>query len=232
MFTRSAAFYDAVYGFKDYGREADLLVARIQEHKRSPGRALLDVACGTGAHLAFLSADYQVEGLDLDPEILAVARQKLPRVPFHQGDMTTFDLGRRFDVVTCLFSSVGYVKTADRLRLAVANMARHLLPGGVLLVEPWFSAETFQSGTLHSLFVDQPDLKIARMNISRVEGDLSIIDFHYLMGTPAGIESFTERHELGLFTRDEVVGAFEAAGLETSYDADGLCGRGLVIGKR
>jgi SAM-dependent methyltransferase len=231
MFEKSAAFYDVVYGFKDYAREAERLHQVIGQHKRSRGRALLDVACGTGAHLATLQAHYQVEGLDLDPGMLAVARQKLPQVTFHEGDMVAFDLKRSFDVVTCLFSSIGYMRTLEGLRQAVANMARHVTPGGLLLVEPWFSAEDFREGSLHSLFIDQPELKIARLNLSRVDRGVSIIDFHYLVGTPAGIEFFREQHQLGLFRRDQYVDAFEAAGLETSYDADGLSGRGLVIGR-
>ncbi len=101
MFTRSTAFYDAIYTAigKDYPCEAQQLRALIQEHKRSPGNILLDVACGTGAHLAALQEFYQVEGLELDGGMLEIARQRCPGVMFHQADMADFALGRRFDVV-------------------------------------------------------------------------------------------------------------------------------------
>jgi len=231
-YAKSAAIYDAEYGFKDYAHEASLLHRLIQRHKRSPGTTLLDVACGTGGHLAFLQADYQAEGLDLDQAMLEVAQSRLPQIRFHHGDMTHFDLGRPFDVVTCLFSAIGYVRSEAAMSQAVANMARHLSPGGVLLVEPWFTPETFHPGSLHALFVDQPDLKIARMNLSHVEDSLSVLDFHYMVGTPDGIRTFTERHELGLLTPEQVRRAFEAAGLDTYHDRDGLTGRGLWIGVR
>jgi hypothetical protein len=61
---------------------------------------------------------------------------------------------------------------------------------------------------------------------------VSILDFRYLIGTPEGVDSLTERHELGLFTHDEYVDAFENAGLKVTHDAQGLTGRGLYIGKR
>ena len=109
MYTKSAAFYDAIYSFKDYAAESARLIALIAAHKRSRGRRLLDVACGTGSHLQHLSKHFEAEGLDASAEQLAIARAKCSGFAFHRGDMIDFDLGRQFDVVTCLFSSIGYV---------------------------------------------------------------------------------------------------------------------------
>jgi len=75
VFARSARIYDAVYAWKDYGREAVRVHELVQARK--PGAAtLLDVACGTGAHLAELRRWYRCEGLDLDSDLLAVARER------------------------------------------------------------------------------------------------------------------------------------------------------------
>src|SRR5918998_228728 len=120
MYTQSARFYDALYRFKDYAAASGQLVSLLQQ--RNPNaETLLDVACGTGKHLENLRDQYQVEGLDLNPEMLEIARRRCPDVSFHQGDMANFNLGRTFDVVTCLFSAIGYVKTLDNLQRAVAN---------------------------------------------------------------------------------------------------------------
>jgi hypothetical protein len=146
--------------------------------------------------------------------------------------MVDFALGRTFDVVTCLFSAIGYVKTLDNLSRAVQCMGQHLSAGGVLMIEPWFTPETWRPGTVHARFIDEPDLKIARINTSFVEGRLSLMDMHYLIGTPAGTEHYVERHELGLFTTEEVYHALTIGGLEVTYDATGLTGRGLYIGQR
>ena len=172
---------------------------------------------------------YEVEGLDLDPEMLAVARERLPNVPFHEGDMADFDLGKRFDAVVCMFSSIGYVRSEERLRSAIASMARHVEPGGVLVVEPWLAPEDWLDRHVGAVFVDEPELKIARMNIAQREGNVSIVEFEYLVGTPDGIERFTERHELGLFTVEQYLEAFRAAGLEAEHDPEGPMGRGLYI---
>ena len=169
-------------------------------------------------------------GLDLDEALLAVARERLPHVTFHYGDMTSFDLGRRFDAVTCLFSSIGYTLTEAKLHEAIATMARHLKPGGVLIVEPWLGPSDWIPGHLHLLTVDEPDVKLSRASVAGLEQDVSVVDFHYLVVTRAGVEYFTEHHELGLFTPEQYGDAIEAAGLDVVHDEEGLIGRGLYVG--
>jgi SAM-dependent methyltransferase len=229
VFRQSARLYDAVYSWKDYPREAELVHEFVQARKPG-GATLLDVACGTGAHLAELRGRYRCEGLDLDPNLLSVARGRLPDVPLHEGDMRDFDLGRRFDVVTCLFSSIGYMLAVEELEASVAAMARHLEPGGVLLVEPWLTPEAVVTPHVGAVFVDQPELKIARVNTIEVDGRRSSFLFHFLVGTPEGVEHFTEPHELMLFTHEEYLAAFRAAGVTVEHDGEGLMGRGLYIG--
>ena len=217
---------------KDYGAEAAKLTAFVHQYSRATGHRLLDVACGAGLHLFYLKRHFQVEGLDLNEQLLAIACQRNPGIPLHHADMTDFDLGRTFDVVTCLFSAIGYVKTLDNLARAAQCMAHHLAPGGILLIEPWFTPETWRPGTVHARFIDEPHLKIARINTSFAEGRLSIMDMHYLIGTPTGTEHYVERHELGLFTAEEMRHTLTTCGLEVTYDPTGLTGRGLYIGQR
>jgi ubiquinone/menaquinone biosynthesis C-methylase UbiE len=230
LYDRSAEFYDAIYSFKDYEKEAAKLHQLIQKHKRSTDNDLLEVACGTGGHITYLKNNYSVEGLDLNPQMLRLARRKHPDVVFHRGDMVSFKLKKHFDAITCLFSAIGHLKTRRRLGLAVRNMSGHLKPGGVLIVEPWITPQQWRKGSVHANFVDQPELKIARMNISKTRGRLSVLDMHHLVATPNRVEHFVERLELGLFTQDEYLGAFRQASLETTYESEGLMGRGLYIG--
>lgn len=233
MFTKSEAIYDAIYStMKDYSVEAQQVHKLIQQYKHSSGTSLLDVACGTGGHLPFLRQYYSVEGLDLDEQMLAIARQRNPGVIFHQADMVDFSLDRQFDVILCLFSSIGYVKTAPRLYRALQTMRHHLLPGGVVIIEPWLTPQMYHAGHIGVVFVNQPDLKIARMNNAEVEDGVSIMNFHYLVATPEGIEHFTELHELGLFSHEDYLDAFQVSGLDVVYDdaREKLTGRGIYIG--
>jgi SAM-dependent methyltransferase len=230
MYTKSAEFYDAIYSWKNYAAEAEICRGFIQQYKRSAGTTLLDVACGTGMHMQQLQQWYTVEGLDLDPELLKIAAGRCPGGTLHEGNMIDFELGKQFDIVTCLFSSIGYTRTVDKLNQTVQTFARHVVPGGVVLFEPWLMPGQYIPRNIHARFVDLPDLKIARMNASRVEDGISFLDFHYLIGTPDGVEHVTESHALGLFTDEEYRAALQGAGLEVHFDTPGLDGRGVYIG--
>jgi ubiquinone/menaquinone biosynthesis C-methylase UbiE len=228
MFTESAAFYDLLYKFLDY-EEAVRRIEAILAREAPDAETLLDVACGTGRHLELLRERYRVEGLDINPVMLATARDRCPGVEFHEADMADFSLEHRFDAITCLFSAIAYVRTEEPMRAATLAMRRHLNPGGVLLVEPWFTPEAYWTGTITANQVDEKDLKIAWMYTSEREGSLSVLDIHYLIGRPTGIECFRERQELGLFTEEQHLDAFRAAGLEARFEPEGLLGRGLYV---
>ena len=190
----------------------------------------MDVACGTGIHADLLGKHYQVEGLDIDPYMLKEARKNHPDIRFHQGDMADFDLGSQFDIIICLFSAIGYAKTKARLNKAIKTMAHHLAPGGVLLIEPWFTPEQWNTGSVFTTLSTKPESKVFRMSHSTKRGNVSIVEFQYLIGTLKGIEHTSEILELGLFTEQEYMEAFRKAGLKVIHDPKGLDGRGLYIG--
>jgi SAM-dependent methyltransferase len=230
MFVESAELYDAIYHFKNYARECEILRAVIAV--AAPGaRTVLDVACGTGGHDKFLKDHYAVDGIDLNENYLHAARAKNPAGRYTRADMTDFDLATTYDAVTCLFSAIGYVKTVERLNRAVACMARHVKPGGALIVEPWLTAGDWKPGTsnLHAGEIGAD--KVCRMTVSSQEGNVSVMQMHYLRSTAGGIEHHSERLELGLFTREEMAHAFEAANMDVRHDSEGLMGRGLYIGR-
>jgi len=227
-----AETYDLVYSSKDYRGEARKVVRILRSRLGRGRKGLLDVCCGTGEHLRYLKRSFRVEGLDGSRAMLRIARKKLPDVSFHSGDMMSFDLGREYDAVINLFSSIGYARSIRNLNRAIRCMARHLRPGGVLLVEPWVTPTAWRGRSAHLDVVEQPEIKIARASTSRRRGRLSWFDMHHLVATSKQTTHFVERHVLGLFTRGEMKQAFRKAGFGVEYDPEGLFGRGLYIGTK
>jgi ubiquinone/menaquinone biosynthesis C-methylase UbiE len=229
MFTRTAEYYDALYHFKDYQAACNLLIQLIKKYNPQ-AKSLLDVACGTGKHLEYLKDHFKVAGLDLDANLLEVARKRCPEATFYQEDMTYFELNTNYDVVVCLFSSIAYVRTVENLNRAIRCMVNHLNLGGLLVVEPWIFPENYWVNRITANFVDQPELKIAWMYKSQLDGFTSVFDIHYMVGTPAGIQNFNERHVMGLWTDEEYRQAFLDVGINPFYEKKGFFGRGVYFG--
>ena len=229
MYEKSSQYFDLLHQGKDYDASSKAIRRLIQQHNPN-AKTLLDAACGTGKHIEILQEYYYVEGLDISPELLEIARKRCPRLTFHLGNLMNFKLNRKFDIITCLFGSIGYLTTIESVESAIAGMADHLQADGILIIEPWLSPEKFWNKRVKFDVVDEPELKIVRMHTSKVKGRISMFDVNYLVGTPQGVRYFTELEELGLYTHEEYVSAFEMADLKVSYDEKGLFGYGLYIG--
>jgi SAM-dependent methyltransferase len=233
MFTKSAAFYDAIYAArgKDYAAEAAWLRGAYRNVAARSSR-LLDVACGTGRHLSQLRNEFAVEGLDAEPAMIAIARERLPDVPLHVARMQDFAVEGRFAIVQCLFSSIGYVADEPELGATIARFANVVEPGGLLVVEPWYSPLEWDVPRLDAVFVDQPDLKIARLGRSERYGTTSVLRYEYLVAEPSGISAFSESHALALFTDAQYRSAFERAGIAVRNERSDLFARGLYVGEK
>ena len=228
MFTQTAKQYDAVYSYKDYEAESKLITELVRARVTN-ARILLDVACGTGKHLEHLSKNFESAGVDLDTEMLAIARERLPELSIHHGDMCDFQLDTKFDAVLCLFSSIAYTKTLERMEQAVANMAGHVNPGGMLLMEGWVTPESWIVGKVRTEIYETDDGFVARMALMEpIERGRLVLE--YMIGDSSGISHVTETHEMGWFTHNEYLNAFKKADLTTEYIEEGLTGRGIYIG--
>lgn len=99
MFARTAQYYDLIYSFKDYSEEAAKIRAVIRK-EHPAAHSILDVACGTAEHAKLLSAEFAVDGIDLEPGFVEVARRKVPTAIFSVADMRGFELGKKYDCRT------------------------------------------------------------------------------------------------------------------------------------
>lgn len=230
MFDLSSKYYDVIYSFKDYEQEAQQVREYI-ERQGKDYRTVLDVACGTAEHAFFLKQHYAIDGIDLNPEFISIAKSKNPDGDYSVADMTRFRLDRKYDVIQCLFSSIGYVRTLELLVQTLKQFKEHLNEEGVILVEPWLTPDVWTTGRVDTIMTERRGIQMCRMSHSDRESDMSIMRFEYLFGSEYGIEHYTEEHRMGLFTVEEMIRAFQEAGLHVEHDPQGLIGRGMYIAR-
>ena len=108
-----------------------------------------------------------------------MAREKHRSGTFFEGDMSAFSLDRRYDVILCLFSSIGYLVTLERTRLALECFRRHLEEDGVLLVEPWFPPGGLEDGRVFRQSGTHLGQVVERVSRNEIDGRVSRLWFNY-----------------------------------------------------
>ncbi len=235
LYKSLAKYYDLIYTWKDYGKEAVEIKKLINKYKLSAGKQLLDVACGTGSHIKYFVDDFDCIGVDLNPEMLELAKEKAPKTKFIEVDMINLNIEQEFDAIVCLFSSIGYVKTEENLRKTITGFAKHLKKGGVVIIEPWLTKEIYRTGSPHMVTYDGENTKIARVNVSELKDDfISYFEMHYLIAeTNKPVIHFVDRHELAMFPIDLISEIMKENSLQVNYLKKGLFdNRGLLIGQK
>lgn len=227
-----AKYYDRVYSFKDYLDEAVRIQNLIIKYLESGGNTLLDVACGTGLHLKYLKDDFSCTGVDVSKAMLKIARKNVKGATFKEADMKTLKLGKQFDVITCLLSSVGYVKNYASLKRTIQNFSKHLKKGGVALIEPSNAGSFYVMGEPRVAVYNGKDAKIARINFAKIRQTTAVLNMHLIIAERGkDANYFRDTHELGLFGINKTLSIMKEAGLKSKYLKNGLMpGRELFVG--
>jgi SAM-dependent methyltransferase len=113
----------------DLAGEARMIDAMVPR-----GSQILDAGCGTGrvgGHLA--AAGHHVTGVDLDPELIAEARDQHPGSSWQVGDLSEIDLPERFDVIVCAGNVMAFAGPSTRVEI-LRRFGAHLADGGRAVV--------------------------------------------------------------------------------------------------
>ncbi|MFC3385502.1 class I SAM-dependent methyltransferase [Couchioplanes azureus] len=109
----------------DLAGEARLIDAMVPR-----GSRILDAGCGTGrvgGHLA--AAGHDVTGVDLDPELIAAAREDHPGPRWLVGDLSELDLPERFDAIVSAGNVMAFAAPSTRVEI-LRRMRTHLAGNG------------------------------------------------------------------------------------------------------
>jgi SAM-dependent methyltransferase len=100
-----------------------------------PGASVIEYGCGTGNVLMSYKDTCRVTGVDLSPEMLARAKDKMPLGEFHLCNMIHYTDSRTYDLSLCLFDSINHVLDTKEWRTLFANVSGSLSPDGTFVMD-------------------------------------------------------------------------------------------------
>ncbi|MGB7969989.1 MAG: class I SAM-dependent methyltransferase [Methanobacterium sp.] len=238
LYEKYAAYYDKIYSYVDYEGESKFINWAVNEHKTSSGVELLDVACGTGSHALILKNDFNITGLDINENMLKIAREKVVEANFVQGDMKKLEINVKFDVIICIFSAIHYNTNYKELECTLKNFYNHMKNGGILIYDLSFNTDNWIEGIVSVDTVAEDKLKIARICQSRLENGIFNANFVFLVKDNDKFDFDIDEHRLGVFEIDKVNKIMEKVGFKTFIYGDftfetwkgGECQRPIYVG--
>lgn len=203
-----SVIYDALYKDQNFAGEARAVTQIVGEVLSKSGKAdLLDLGCGTGNHSQFFQKEFNVRGVDLSEEMLALARQKVPDVKFEQGDARTFNLDTQFDVVCMMSAVLGYQHTNEEVIQTLRNVRSHLRPGGLFFFDVWHGPAILLERPAPRLReINAGETHILRSMNPKLCAERNTVTCHYKWWVPAEgkLETREEWHTQRYFFPNEV----------------------------
>ena len=187
-FSHYSRYYDLLYADKDYASEVHYIRTLIDEFATLPVSTLLELGCGTGIHACALAAQgLGVLGVDLSAEMLAGARARavvqgfdVGRLSFDQGDVRSFRVARKFDVVTSLFHVLSYQTTEADLQAMMQTSASHLDGGGLFVFDFWYGpAVLWQRPAVRAKRLSNREVEVTRLAEPVIHDQINAVDVNY-----------------------------------------------------
>ena len=191
---------------EEYVPETEFVKKVVQKHKKIPGNDLLDVGCGGGHHDLFLKSDFKIVGVDKNEQMLEFARRRNPEIEYHPGDMRTFQLDRKFDVILAM-DTIMYNLTYANMEKTLANFSGHLQTGGVMIFSLEDLKEKFEQNKTKFKKHRKGDLEAVLIeNQYDPNPDDTEYEYHliFLIREKGNFRIEVDLHRMGLFELDRV----------------------------
>ncbi len=125
-------FYDGIMGDQ---REAANKVHGLIKKYHPKAKSVLELGCGTGSYLLYLSKYYRTTGVDTSSVMLSLAREKMPDAELYQTSMLDMELGGRFDVIICMNDTINHLIKISDLKKIFSKCYEHMSENGILIFD-------------------------------------------------------------------------------------------------
>ncbi len=217
-----AKVYDSLMEDVPYENMANLIDEEIKE-QRIENNIVLDLACGTGTLTGLLKEKgYDVIGADLSPEMLQVAKEKLPDVLFLNQAMNDFELYGTVGAICCCLDSVNYLTEDGELDKMLHLCNNYLEPNGLLIFDV-NSAYKFENILSDNIFTFDNDEIFYTWENDYDENE-GLCDFYLTFFVKEGEKyaRFDETHTERVYEKAEIVKALEKNGFTVKKVLDGF----------
>ncbi len=190
-----AYLYDRLMEDVPYDDWLTFVDVKLKQQNRNVKTSILDLACGTGELTVRLAqAGYEVIGIDLSEDMLAVANAKAQEkgmhIPFYHQDMTNLEGLPLFDVIIIFCDSLNYLQAEEDIIKTFKHVYKFLKEDGLFLFD------------VHSVY-----------KISEIFGNqtfaVSDEDISYIWNCFPGDELYSVEHELSFFVKNEDTSMYE-----------------------
>ena len=215
LYNDVSMYYDLMYvNEESYKIEAEKVVSLASQHGLLNGSRLLDIACGTGAQAEYLQKHYNVTGIDLNENMLQIARKKVESAEFIKADMCNFSLPAKFDIVVNLYGSIGHAANYSQLCSAIECVYKHLKKDGIFILTPWGTKESFEE----ALVTKSKTINLSgfcRMEtVSRLSDDKVKVEMHHLVSDNLNVTYHNYTQTITLFSEDEYISSIVKTGFK------------------
>ncbi|MDR6122289.1 SAM-dependent methyltransferase [Bacillus sp. SLBN-46] len=159
------------------------------------GVRLLDLACGTGElSIRFANEGFQVTGVDLSSDMLAVAQAKAEtkgiHIPLFEQNMIDLEGQGQFDVIGIFCDSLNYLHTEEEVKVTFSSVFQHLTLDGLFMFD------------VHSTY---------KISHGFIDQTFAVNDegLSYIWNSFSGEKEYSVEHDLSFFVLDEMSGKYD-----------------------
>jgi SAM-dependent methyltransferase len=203
-----AKYYDLFNRGKEYSKECDF-IEQVFKNSAIQIKEILDLGCGTGLHDKELSnRGYNITGMDLSKEMIDIAQTNNKNIEFIVGDMTNFNLNKKFDSIICMFSSIGYLTENNQIEDFFSCVKNHLNEKGTLIIDCWNGLGVMREvPSEREKIVETEGLKIVRKSFPYLDSKNHIVDIRFnvkVFEKDNLIDDYQEKHKVRFFFPKEL----------------------------
>lgn len=205
LYTTMAPYYDQFNSKVDYEGRANFIRWLIKKYKKTDGKTMLEVACGTGNYTKIFKKDFKVIGVDASRDMLKIAKNKVKGVKFLEGKFGKINLKMKFDIIICK-GSMDYNYSYAELSRTLSNFYKQLKPGGVAIFGFERARESFNGGVNSRTALDGKK-KVVEMSVSREHQGKDYFDLlaFYVLWDGKRFSTYRDEDKQALFSTDRVM---------------------------